>query len=284
MLRSVGALAAAVVLIVVALLVLQARSSEVGSAWAARAVKVAEASPRVLVTGGGWGVTDVSGFDDEYGELTFRDGPARVELSWQLAKFVNDRAQDGVSLGTMRVAGHDAQVFDESQAGAPTGLFNVLWKSGDHSVKLLVSGVKREALEGLLTRVREVDVDTWLSAMPASVVKPIDRAANVDAMLADVPVPHGFNVDGLRSADNPGLGRANLGFFVTRAVACSWLEQWVEATDSGDHAAANAAVEALRSSRHWAILQEMTAEGGWLRPRAQEIWEFADALDRGFAV
>src|SRR5207244_11864570 len=139
MLRSVGALAAAVVLIVVALLVLQARSSKVGSAWAARAVKVAEASPRVLVIGGGWGVTDVSGFDEEYGELTFRDGPARVELSWQLAKFVNDRAQDGVSLGTMRVAGHDAQLFDESQAGAPTGLFNVLWKSCDHSVKLLVS-------------------------------------------------------------------------------------------------------------------------------------------------
>ena len=62
------------------------------------------------------------------------------------------------------------------------------------------------------------------------------------------------------------------------------MEHWVEATDSGDHAAANAAVEAMRSSRHWAILQEMNAEGGWLRPRAQEIWEFADALDRGFAV
>jgi hypothetical protein len=274
-------------LIVAALLVFQGMSSKVGSAWAARAVKVAEASPRVLVTGGGWGVTNVPGFDGEYGELTFREGTATVELFWRPASnhehVVNDRAHAGVSLGTMRVAGHVAQVFDGTQAGAPTGLFNVLWKSGDHSVELLVSGVKRGALEGLLTRVREVDVDTWLSAMPASIVKPIDRAANVDAMLADIPVPRGFNVDGLRSADNPGLGRGNLGFFVTRAVACSWLEQWVAATDSGDHAAAAAAVEAMRSSRHWAILQEMNAEGGWLRGRAQEIWEFADALDRGFA-
>jgi hypothetical protein len=286
--RRVGALATGVALIVIVLLVLQGRSAKDGSAWAARAVKVAEAAPRVLVTGGGWGVTDVPGFDGDNGEVTFRHGQATVELFWRPVSthddFVKDRAHGGVSLGTMQVAGHDAQVFAErAQAGAPTGLFNVLWKSGDHSVELMVSGVNRQALEGSLKRVREVDVDTWLSAMPPSVVRPIDRAATVDGMLAGIPVPRGFNVDGLRSVDNPGLDRGHLGFFVTRAVGCSWLEQWVAATNAGDHVAAAAAVEAMRSSRAWPILHEMNAEGGWLRSRVQQIWEFADALERGFA-
>ena len=62
------------------------------------------------------------------------------------------------------------------------------------------------------------------------------------------------------------------------AIACA------HTMGQGDrHKSDHAAVEAMRSSRHWAILQEMNAEGGWLRFRAQEIWEFADALDRGFA-
>lgn len=70
--------------------------------------------------------------------------------------------------------------------------FNALWTSGGHPVELMVKGVDRQALDGLLSPVQDVDVDTWLSAMPPGVVKPIDRAATVDGILAGIPVPSGF--------------------------------------------------------------------------------------------
>ncbi|MGH8983912.1 MAG: hypothetical protein ACRDY6_08580 [Acidimicrobiia bacterium] len=280
--RVVGAIAAVAALIVGAFLVFQDGSSENGSAWAARAVAVAEAAPRLLVTGDGWEITEVQEFGEDFGELYFSDGHTAVELFWRPGDthddYVADRAGDGFTLGTLQVAGHDAQVFDLS------GEFNVLWEQGDDSVELRVGGVGRQALEALLERIREVDVDTWLSAMPPSVVKPPERAATVDEMLADIPLPDGFNVDELRSVDNPGLNRYRLGGEVTGAVACSWIEQWLFATDSGDQAAVTEAVEAMTTSRDWAILQEMNAAGQYSAGAMPEtIWEFADALESGQA-
>ncbi len=62
-----------------------------------------------------------------------------------------------------------------------------LWTHGEHLVE--ARGVFRtvDDLRRVLGTVVEVDVDTWLGALPASLVKPLARAAEVDAMLADIP-------------------------------------------------------------------------------------------------
>ena len=50
----------------------------------------------------------------------------------------------------------------------------------------------------MLASLHEVDVDTWLSAMPASVVQPAQQAEAVDEMLAGIPLPPGFDPASIR--------------------------------------------------------------------------------------
>jgi hypothetical protein len=134
----------------------------------------------------------------------------------------------------------------------------------------------RQAYLDVIDSLKSVDVDTWLAAMPPSVVKPEDRSATIDSMLSDIPVPPGLNLDQIRN--DPGvLDRYQLGAAVTGAVACGWLARWDAAQASGDEQEANQAVRAMDSSRHWAILHEMTKSGAW----SPVLWQFADQLDHG---
>ncbi len=121
-----------------------------------------------------------------------------------------------------------------------------------------------------------VDIDRWLSAMPASVVRPDSHAAVVEEMLADVPLPDGFDAEELIRADTV-LDRYQLGAEVTGAVACGWVEQWLRARKTGDTVRAREAVEAMPSSRDWAILKELRPLGGW----SSEVWKYADAMKTG---
>src|SRR5262249_15510938 len=112
----------------------------------------------------------------------------------------------------------------------------------------------------------------WLSAMPASVVQPADQATVVDEMLKGVPLPAGFDAQGLVREDV--RDRYQLGAKVSGAVACAWIGQWVVARRDGDTAATSAAVAAMATSRGWTILKEMQAEGDY----PEVLWQYADAI------
>ncbi len=82
------------------------------------------------------------------------------------------------SLGEVDVAGHRAQAFDN-------GEYDMLWLQGDVSVELRVSMALdgKADLEAFLPQVIEVDVDTWLEAMPAA-TDAGDEAATSEAVAA----------------------------------------------------------------------------------------------------
>jgi hypothetical protein len=65
---------------------------------------------------------------------------------------------------------------------------------------------------------------------------------------------------------------------VAGTVACLWLRQWGEATRTGDTAAAEEAVKAMATSRHWPILQQMNPDGDY--PEA--IWQDAKWMPKGY--
>jgi len=71
-----------------------------------------------------------------------------------------------------------------------------------------------------------------------------------------------------------GMSDADLDAIVAGAVICAWLDQWIDATATGDADGAQEAVAGLATSRDWAILIEMEAQGGF----AQVVWEYADAI------
>jgi hypothetical protein len=308
----VGVATVAAAAAVVALVVVQPFGSDApeplgggdDTAFAAGLVDMAETLPRILITADGWEIASADEFGTEYGTLTF-DGPgdAGFELTWTNLTIPRDPDAAGpaeprletfeeivagyenagdVRLGDLTVAGSQATAFaiggPEGEPGS-TGFYAVLWQQGDHAVVLLVGPTDETSLQTLMSSVQEVDVQTWLSAMPQSVVESANRAALVREMLADIPVPEGFDTTTLQNADGAVEDYHTIGADVTGEVVCAWATSWASARASGDTAAAQAAVEAVGSSRNWNVLREMDRryQSDW----PEVVWEIADDMAAG---
>jgi hypothetical protein len=118
-----------------------------------------------------------------------------------------------------------------------------------------------------------VDGATWEESLPREIVGPSGRAAAIDAILADMPLTAGFDRSALTDRDTTS-SRYPLGVEVTQAVTCAWLDQWLDASEAGDEAAAAEAEAALAGSTDWDILIELDQEGGW----SQVVWELAASI------
>lgn len=245
--------------------------------FAAAAVKVAEANPRLLVTAPAWHVTEADNFTATDGDMYFSDGSHELELNWQPAKGYDSTIRDRLATvdrhpASVKVLGMNALVF----AYSPTDLATYLEPQGSVFVEIRGDLGSRQAYLNAVQSLRSVDVESWLAAMPASVVQPDDRNATIDSMMADIPAPPGLNLDPIRNQAGV-LSRYQLGAAVTDAVTCGWLERWDEAQASGDVQEADQAVKAMATSHSWAILQEMQ-QTGYL---PHILWEFADGIANG---
>lgn len=284
--RSLGwrlpALAGAAAAVVLAIL-LAGGEGQLGTsperAWAAPAVRVANAVPRLLIGEPGWTVTRADQFGVEEGEMSFADGSRGVDLHWRsgsFAKWVDDRANSADELAPAKVLGTTARLF---RYRGSSDDYTALWRSGDYTMELRTSYPPHLSLteyRRLLHALTAVGVDDWLSAMPASVVLPTDTARTVEAMLAGVPLPPGLDAQAL-ARDADVSDRYQLGARVAGAVACGWIERWVAAREAGDAAKAAAAAEAMQTSRGWPVLREMEPQGAY----SEVLHDFADAIKRG---
>jgi hypothetical protein len=93
-------------------------------------------------------------------------------------------------------------------------------------------------------------------------------------MLQDIPLPPDFDTAALQS-ESDLTDRFMLGKSVTGAVACGWLQRWLSATRAGDDAAAQEAVDAMGTARHWPVLLQMVREKGYrgnALPRHGQGW------------
>ena len=127
--------------------------------------------------------------------------------------------------------------------------------------------------------VRVVDEQTWQSALPSSVVGSGSRAADVNALLADVPIPPNVDMDALRTSDS-SESRYPFIVAVSGSLVCGWLDVWFDAEAAGDQARMGDAATALASSRNWTMLVEIAAQGGW----SDVVWQWADAVNGGPGV
>lgn len=159
--------------------------------------------------------------------------------------------------------------------GSSTDFATMLPPMGSTFVEIRGDLGSEQAYRRALDSLEQVDVDTWLSAMPASVVQPTDRTETVDAMLEGIPLPSGFNIDDIRTGETIS-DHYQLASRVTAAVACEWLDRYVAAEKVGDEETAQVSVDAMSTSRSWPILQEMNEENG-----TPTIWTLSDDLERG---
>jgi hypothetical protein len=257
-------------------------------AYAAAAVAVAEANPRLLITVPGWRVTRAYGFEVDNGELDFGDGRHRLELDWYPARFyrryLHDRAavsppERWTLLGRTATTVHYEDGADYATMLAP---------QGDVFVELRGRLASREEYDAVLRSLRPVGVAAWLAAMPPSLVSAGAGSALVRRMLSELPLPPGFDRSSLPTR-NFLSNRYQLGTKVSGAVACAWLERWLTATRAGEAEIADEAVAAMGDARHWPLLLRMAHEGGWhgdtLPPhghgQAALIQGYADEIEHG---
>lgn len=226
------ALAGALVALIAAVLLLTGAFSGAGShpTYAAAAVKVAEANPRLLVTAPGWKVTDANEFEIGNGEMTFADGTRKLSLTWYPARLYRSYLRDRASVSeprSSRLLGHAATTVDYGRGEYAT----MLSPFGAVFVELRGRLGGRSAYRSVLASLRPVDVDTWLGAMPPSVVAPEAQPRTVRRMLRGIPLPPNFHPIGL-TGESTVLDHYSLGVKVADAVACGWVEAWLAARGS----------------------------------------------------
>ncbi|KAB1941991.1 hypothetical protein F8271_13540 [Micromonospora sp. ALFpr18c] len=95
------------------------------------------------------------------------------------------------------------------------------------------------------------------------------------AVLADVPLPPGFDVAAL---EDIGVSDAyQFGMGVMSRVGCGWIAEWQRARVSGDEAAVRRAADVLRGSHGWRVLRELDRAGDW----PEVFWGYADEVAAG---
>jgi hypothetical protein len=249
--------------------------------FAAAAIRVAEANPRLLVTEPGWKVVRADEFETDSGELTFSDGSHRFDVHWYPAKYYGSYLRDRADVspperGTL--LGQTATTVEYS----PEEYATMLSPQGSVFIEVRGELGSRAAYDEILHSLRAVDVDTWLEAMPPSTVRPEARSAAVEEMLRGMPLPPGFDRAALKSEDSIA-DQSTLAVKVGNAIACGWVESWIGARASGDAAAAQRAVEAISNSAGWPLVRE--AKAPWFTNYEIVAKQLrAGELDRGYAA
>jgi hypothetical protein len=250
-----------------------------GPEFAAAAIEVAEANPRLLVTEPGWAVTDAGEFEADEGEVSFGDGTHSFNVHWYPARYyrryLHDRARVSTPK-TSRLLGHTATTIRYSLNSGGAEYATMLSPQGAVFVEVRGGLDGRAEYEAVLHSLRQVDVDTWLAAMPPNVVGPEVRGAVVAKMLRGVPLPPGFDLAALEGEDSV-LNHYQLAVKVAGTVSCGWVESWLAATKTGDGSRAQEAVDAMATSHHWAMMPTLIKGGGW----SANVWSAADAIASG---
>jgi hypothetical protein len=181
-------------------------------------------------------------------------------------------------LGTSAFVDTRTEVF-VNQGGPGDREMLAIWAEGGYLLELRAAVPDLAAMEERLGWVTKVDSEAWLDAMPTKVVKAADHEAVVREMLKGIPLPKTFAPSRIPNEELT-TDRYQVGAKVTGTVACLWFRQWGDAIRTGDTAAAEEAVKAMATARHWPILREMNPDGDY----PEVLWEDAKWMPKGYFV
>jgi hypothetical protein len=230
----------------------------------------------------GWTLYSVYDAGEGGWSAQYTDGTRAIEIVAYPQEAYQDRAGD---LTPTVVPSPSGSVFEVSVLGTTA----LLWENGVDDLRVAVppqnglyleilGGQDRAEFEALLGHLRWVETATFAENLPDGFVGPDDELEVAREMLADVPLPPGTAVEQLPQGEINT--RYHFAAGTVGQVVCRWYEIGIAARRAGDTAEAEQAVTALASSREWAVLQEMQAQGGY----ADAIWEVADSAAAGFTA
>lgn len=260
-----GFTAVAFALALISSLLISERSDE-SSAWAAEDIAMASETPQMLMPST-WKVTRLDSYYDgnRSGEMEFKNKiNGRVAgLFWVLPKFhagyVRDRSAYEHSATARTSGGHTAKIFYEfsQPAGTPGGTAYVaLWIENNRSMRFETgfrgrpTATQLRQFKSLLKSVHPVTPEAWLSALPARYLLPSEIPQASERILADVPIPAGFNaaetLQNVESATERQLSLKLIG-----GVQCIWIGKWLSARRHGDRAEMTKIRTKLEGYRSW---------------------------------
>jgi hypothetical protein len=246
------------------------------TAYAANVREVAEANQRLLIHAPGWKISYVAQFTVDNGEIGFKNGSKLLQVNWrpadQYQSYYDDRVADTSKQRPITLLGQHGTMFTYSDAN---DYATMLPPMGQNFLEIRGGVGSEQAYRALLAKLYQVDVDTWLAALPASVIKADDIRATIETMITGLPLPNSLDIP--RLFQQSTQDRYQLGVAVSGAVACGWLDQWVAAKQSGDAQNLKKAADVLATSHSWKVLHDMQAEGAY----PSVLWGYADQVAKG---
>jgi hypothetical protein len=250
-----------------------------GSGSAAIALKAVEDNQRLLIEEPGWKATDVYGFAAQSGTIRFADGDRELEFDWYPASAYDSYYQDRLDVSPPVAVTVDGMVGNRFTY-SPSDFAVMLKPRNGLFVEMRTgsTGWTLKSFAATLTHIRQVDARTFLAAMPPEIVTPERAGAAADKVLVDIPLPPGFTKAALQDlgANDP----YQFGAEVTKVVGCGWIADWKRARAAGNEAEVKRAQNAMESSHHWQVLNQMNAAGEW----PESFWEIADSMAKGRLV
>ncbi len=274
----VAAVAAMAVVVGVGVITTVFDRNDSASAYSAELVSFAERSPMLLIDSSEWPVTRADERGDGRGEMTFGDPRSGADLRWNyedLPSLIEDRLWGNEDMGMATVLGSNARVTRYDG----TTEFAAMWEHDGQTLEFRAAQPSFEEFAELLDSLSAVDVESWLDAMPPSVIDAVEKPSAIEDILEGVSLPDGFDAASIEPSSGVS-DRYQLIAKVTGAVACDWLDDWISATERGDSEAAAEAAAGLATSRQWPALLEIESQGGW----SDAVWEYADAVNGGPGV
>jgi hypothetical protein len=141
-------------------------------------------------------------------------------------------------------------------------------------IRISLSAPNMAGVRAILAGLRQVNVNTWLRAMPASVIKDVESGAAIKQLLEGIPLPPGLDASKIPGVHDTQT-KYYLGTDLAGAVACTWFADWDRARAAGDHAAEQRAVTAMSTARSWPLFRWMSRQGQW---PSLVIYPLADAM------
>ncbi|MEU8661369.1 hypothetical protein [Actinoplanes philippinensis] len=238
--------------------------------------------PRLMINEPGWKMTEVSHLGAAHGSIVFTNRARRLAMYWypadQYDRYLKEQQPPGTFQATT-VAGVKAVVA----AG------DVILEPRDGTfVELRAEGMGFAKFRVLLSHVVHLSPEKFLASLPPEVVTPGEIRSAAADFLADVPIPPAFDV---ASIDMGAVNFASVHvaaaddahYFSERVIsqiACAWIAEWIRADADGDGAAVEDAIAALRTSRNWKVLKDLTKRSS----RPAVIWVHADQVANGWVA
>ena len=232
---------------------------------------------RALLTTAGWTVENVN--ESEYGgEIGYSNGDESLQITWypaaQYESYVTDREHINLEVDP----GEAVDVL-----GAPSRLW--AYSKNDHTVilppgdtwflEVRADGMDKQAFLAILGDLQHVDRAGLEEALPGRFVTEAERSAAIAEIIDGIgTLPPGFDATQVTSTEPDPY---HLGAHVSGAVACAWIAEFARAKDAGSESRMTAAVDALKTSKHWPILLEMDEHGDY----PEVVWAYADEVAAG---